>query len=216
MSVLEIRRLALGPFQANCLLVRREEAEPALVIDPGAEAGRVRRALAEWEAEPVAILLTHAHADHVGAVAELEEEFDLPVHLHPDDRDLYDRAPEQAAAFGIQLRRPPPPEAELRDGQRLELAGIPLEVRHAPGHSPGGVVLVAAGHAFVGDCLFQGSIGRTDLPGGDAGTLLRSIRERILTLPEDTVLWPGHGPETTVGREAATNPFLTGAFGWSG
>jgi glyoxylase-like metal-dependent hydrolase (beta-lactamase superfamily II) len=150
------------------------------------------------------------------AVAELKEAYDAPIHLHADDRGLYDRAPEQAAAFGIRLRPPPPPEEELRDGQRLELAGIPLEVRHAPGHSPGGVVFVTEGHAFVGDCVFLGSIGRTDLPGGDAETLLDSIRRRILSLPGDTVLWPGHGPETSVEREAATNPFLTGAFGWSG
>lgn len=216
MSDLEVRRLPLGPFQANCFLVRREGADRALVVDPGAEADRVREVLEEWDAEPVALLLTHAHADHVGAVAELRAEFEAPIHLHPDDRELYDRAPEQASAFGIRLRRPPPPDAELRDGQRLDFAGIGMEVRHAPGHSPGGVVLVTEGHAFVGDCLFQGSIGRTDLPGGDAGTLLRSIRERILTLPDDTTVWPGHGPETTVGREAATNPFLTGAFGWSG
>jgi glyoxylase-like metal-dependent hydrolase (beta-lactamase superfamily II) len=213
---LEIRRLGLGPFQANCFLVRRPGAAEALVIDPGAEADRVSGALSEWDAVPVAILLTHAHADHVGAVADLRDEVDAPIYLHPADRSLYDRVPEQGAAFGIALRRPPTPDEELRDGQRLELAGFALEVRHAPGHSPGGVVLVSGDDAFVGDCLFQGSIGRTDLPGADAATLLRSIRERILTLPDDTVLWPGHGSETTVRREASTNPFLTGAFGWSG
>lgn len=216
MTEIEVRGLALGPFQANCYLARRRGARRALVIDPGAEADRVRKALADWDAAPEALLLTHGHADHVGAVAELWTEEGPPVYLHPDDRPLYDRAREQAAAFGIRVPAPPPPDAELRDGQRLELAGIPLEVRHAPGHSPGGVVFVADGHAFVGDCVFQGSIGRTDLPGGDAGTLLRSIREKILTLPGETILWPGHGPETTVEREATTNPFLTGAFGWSG
>lgn len=216
MRALEIRALALGPFQANCYVVRRAGARRALLIDPGAEADRVRKALAAWGATPVALLLTHGHADHVGAVAELTADDGPPVYLHPDDRPLYERAPEQAAAFGIRVAPPPPPDVELRDGERLELAGIPLEVRHAPGHSPGGVVLVTDGHAFVGDCLFQGSIGRTDLPGGDTRTLLRSIRERILELPPKTVVWPGHGPRTTVGREASTNPFLTGALGWSG
>lgn len=213
---LDVRRLVVGPFQSNCFLVRRPGAEEAVVVDPGAEAERIEDALQEWAAEPTAILLTHAHVDHVGAVAELKERYGVPVYLHPADRPLYERAAEQGAAFGLALRSPPPPDHELRHGQRLRLAGIPLEVRHAPGHSPGGVVLVGDGFAFVGDCVFAGSIGRTDLPGGDARTLLRSIREQILSLPEDTVLCTGHGPETTVGREAGTNPFLTGAYGWSG
>lgn len=213
---LDVRRLVVGPFQSNCFLVRRPGAEEAVVVDPGAEAERIEDALREWAAEPAAIVLTHAHVDHVGAVAELKERYGVPVYLHPADRPLYERAAEQAAAFGFRMLPPPPPDRELRHGQRLRLAGIPLEVRHAPGHSPGGVVLVGDGFAFVGDCVFAGSIGRTDLPGGDARTLLRSIREQILSLPEDTVLCAGHGPETTVGREAGTNPFLTGAYGWSG
>lgn len=213
---LGVRRLSLGPIEANCYLVRMPEERRAVVIDPGADAERVSAALAEWEATPEAILLTHAHMDHVGAVAELSEKFGLPIHLHPADRRLYDGAVEQARMFGLDLRQPPPPDHELSHGQHLEVAGIAFDVRHAPGHSPGGVVFVAGGHAFVGDCVFAGSIGRTDLPGGDTATLLRSIHEQILTLPGDTVLHSGHGPDTTVAAEAATNPFLTGAFGWSG
>lgn len=213
---IEVRRLVLGPIQANGYLVRREADRAAIVIDPGAEPGTVIEALEEEDARPEAILLTHAHLDHVGGVAGVRRRWEVPIYLHPAGRDLYDAALDQAAAFGLEIEQPPPPDRALADGQVLELAGLSLEVRHAPGHSPGGVVFSLPGHAFVGDCIFAGSVGRVDLPGGDAGTLLRSIREKILTLPEDTVLWPGHGPETTVGREAETNPFLTGAFGWSG
>lgn len=215
-SSLGVRRLSLGPIEANCYLVRRPDDQRAVVIDPGAEAGRVSSALSEWGAVPEAILLTHAHMDHVGAVAELHEASGAPIYLHPADRRLYDAAAEQARMFGLDVRQPPPPDHELAHGQVVRVAGIEFDVRHAPGHSPGGVVLATEGHAFVGDCVFSGSIGRTDLPGGDTATLLQSIREQILTLPGDTILHTGHGPDTTVATEAATNPFLTGAFGWSG
>lgn len=215
-SSLGVRRLSLGPIEANCYLVRLPEEERAVVIDPGAEADRIFDALSEWDAVPEAILLTHAHMDHVGGVADLHERTGAPIYLHPADRRLYDVAAEQARMFGLDMRQPPPPHHELDHGQVVRVAGIDFDVRHAPGHSPGGVVLAADGHAFVGDCVFAGSIGRTDLPGGDTATLLQSIRDQILTLPADTVLHTGHGPDTTVAKEAATNPFLTGSFGWSG
>ena len=211
-----IRRLTLGPLQSNCFLVATSRGGEAVVIDPGAEAHAIATALEEWEVRPATVLLTHAHLDHIGGVAGLVERYELPVYLHTEDRPLYDRAVDQAAAFGIPMEPPPPPDHTLEHGQHLSVAGIEFDVRFAPGHSPGGVVLVTDGYAFVGDCVFAGSIGRTDLPGGDMATLLRSIREQILTLPDDTVLCSGHGPETTVAREASTNPFLTGAIDLSG
>lgn len=215
-GTVEVRRLVLGPIQANGYLVRTRNGSRCVVVDPGADPDAVVGALEAWRAEPVALLLTHAHLDHVGGVAGLRRRFDVPIYLHPADRPLYDAAVEQGRMFGIEIEAPPAPDHDLADGQRLDLADLVFEVRHTPGHSPGGVVFVLPGNAFVGDCVFAGSVGRVDLPGGDAATLLRSIREEILTLPEDTVLWSGHGPETTVGREARTNPFLSGAFGWSG
>lgn len=213
---LEVRGLTVGPVESNCYLVRREGAGEAVVIDPGAEPDRIVAALEEWGAEPRAVLLTHAHMDHVGGVAELVEEFGIPVHLHPADRELYDRAGEQGRAWGLRVPQPPPPDHDLQHGDTVRVAGLAFEVRHAPGHSPGGVVLVEDGHAFVGDCVFAGGVGRVDLPGGDAETLLSTIRGQILSLPADTVLWPGHGPRTTVEEESRSNPFLTGAVQWGG
>jgi glyoxylase-like metal-dependent hydrolase (beta-lactamase superfamily II) len=171
---------------------------------------RISGVLDAWDAEPEAILLTHAHLDHITAVGELVDRYDCPVHLHPADFDLYRAAPGQAAMFGLHVSPQPLPDRELADRQVLRFGAIEFTVRHAPGHSPGGVVFVGHSSAFVGDCVFAGSIGRTDLPGGDTRTLLGSIREQILSLPGDTVLYPGHGPATTVQREAASNPFLVG------
>jgi glyoxylase-like metal-dependent hydrolase (beta-lactamase superfamily II) len=201
----------VGAFQSNCYLVRPSSGGPVVVVDPGADEARIASMVEVWEERPAAILLTHAHVDHVGAVAGLVERYGTPIYLHPADRGLYDAAGAQAAAFGLHVDPPPPPDHDLADGQRLEFGTLRFEVRHAPGHSPGGVVFVSGKEAFVGDCVFMGSIGRTDLPGGDTATLMRSIRETILSLPPSTRLWPGHGPATTVGREAASNPFLAAA-----
>lgn len=205
---MNIRRLAVGPFQANSYVVGPTPRGSAIVLDPGAEAERIAHAVRDAGGELAAIVLTHAHLDHVGAVGPLKEEFGAPVYLHPDDFPLYERTVEQGAAFGLRVDPPPPPDRELADGDRLDFGGFELEVRHTPGHSPGHVTLVAEGDAFVGDCVFAGSIGRTDLPGGDTETLLDAIVTRILSLPGETRLHTGHGPETTVAAEAATNPFL--------
>jgi glyoxylase-like metal-dependent hydrolase (beta-lactamase superfamily II) len=141
----------------------------------------------------------------------VREETGAPVHLHPDDLPLYQNLPQQGLWFGLRLSAPPAPEVALRHGQLLRVGGVELEVRHTPGHSPGHVCFVGAGVVLGGDALFEGSIGRTDLPGGDYDTLIGSIRRELLTLPDATVVHPGHGPATTIGRERRTNPFLTGA-----
>jgi glyoxylase-like metal-dependent hydrolase (beta-lactamase superfamily II) len=157
-----------------------------------------------------AVLLTHAHLDHIEGVARLVRRIPAPIHLHPDDRRLYDAAALQAAQFGMQVEPLPAIDKTLAGGQKLDFGGLDFEVRHVPGHSPGHVLFYdqRAGIAFVGDLVFQGSIGRSDLPGGNFEQLMRSIREQVLTLPDATVLYSGHGPRTTVGHERLTNPFL--------
>lgn len=212
---LEVRGYTVGPLQSNAYLLRRP-GHPPVAIDPGHPDDRLLEAIEDWGGELAAVLLTHAHLDHVAGVPALLDAHPAPLYLHPDDRPLYDAAPDQAASFGIRLPDLPEPDRALEPGAGLDVAGLALDVRHTPGHSPGHVIFRVEDVCFVGDCVFAGSIGRTDLPGGDAETLLRSIREHILSLPPDTTLHPGHGPETTVRREAESNPFLSGAYGWSG
>jgi hydroxyacylglutathione hydrolase len=151
----------------------------------------------------------------VAGVARARRATGAPILLHPADEPLYRAAPTQAQLFGLEIEVPPPTDGPLQAGDRISVGECEMEVRHAPGHAPGHVILVADGAAIVGDCVFAGSIGRTDLPGGDFQTLMASIRSQILSLPDETRLYPGHGAETTVGHERATNPFLAPQFGGS-
>ena len=207
---LSIRTFTSATFGQNAYLVRCGETGETAAIDPGGEADAMARHLEDSGAELSSIILTHAHLDHIEGVAALVERFPAPIHLHPEDRPLYDAAGQQAAMFGHRFRAPPPPDASLEPGTDLVLGACQFEIRHAPGHSPGHVILFApdAGLAFVGDVVFAGSIGRTDLPGGSYQTLMTSIREQVLTLPDETRLYSGHGPVTTVERERVGNPFL--------
>jgi len=200
-----------GVFVENTYLVIDEETGQCAVVDPGEDAELIGRALREARVTTIAIWLTHAHLDHVLGVDRVREETGAPVFLHPADRPLYDAAPQQGAAFGIPAPRLAPPDRPFAHGDELRVGGLTFAVRHVPGHSPGHVALVGHGAVFAGDVLFQGSIGRTDLPGGDFDTLMGSIRRELLVLPDSTIVYPGHGPETTIGAERRSNPFLTGA-----
>ena len=213
---MRIRAFSGGPFGQNGYLAVCEETGDAVVVDPGAAAAGMVRHLSAAGTVPTAILLTHAHLDHIEGIAEIRAAFpDVPIHLHPDDRPLYDAAPRQATAFGLPPFEVPPPDRALSPGQHVEFGSCVLEVRHTPGHSPGHVILYApaASLALVGDVVFAGSIGRTDLPGGDFRTLIESIRREVLTLPPATRLLSGHGQETTVEWEARHNPFLIPHYG---
>lgn len=210
-----IRTFTAPGFGENAYLVWRAGGTGAVAIDPGGTADEMAALLDVQRLRLEAILLTHAHIDHVEGVAALKRRTGAPVYLHPADRPLYDGAAQQAAMFGVDVEAPPPVDHELSHGQVLRFDEVDYEVRHVPGHSPGHVLfyLPDAGVAFVGDVVFMGSIGRTDLPGGNYQQLMKSIREQVLTLPGETALFPGHGPSTTVDRERASNPFLVAAFG---
>lgn len=211
---MQILTFTAGAFGENAYLALCADGT-AVAIDPGAGAARMVAVLQERGVDLTAILLTHAHLDHIEGVARLRRHQAAPIWLHPADRRLYDGAPQQAIAFGLQIEIPPPPDQALPDSGSLTFGGTTFEVRFTPGHAPGHVIFYVADErvAFVGDVVFQGSIGRTDLPGGDFQQLMRSIREQVLTLPDDTRLLPGHGPETTVTFERVGNPFLVPHYG---
>jgi hydroxyacylglutathione hydrolase len=205
-----------GAFQTNCYVVAPAEGEECVIIDPGQDAVEgVDELLREHRLKPVAVLLTHGHLDHVWSVAPVCGARDVPAWIHPEDRHLLSDpaagwSPTSASLFGNLTLSEPDDVRELSDGTVLELAGLELTVDHTPGHTRGSVSFRAPGEQimFSGDLLFAGSIGRTDLPGGDYPTILRSLASKCLPLPDDTVVLPGHGPQTTIGRERATNPYL--------
>lgn len=203
----------VGAFQENCYLVTDAATGAAALVDPGAEGVRlvaaVRAAERERGVRLEAVWLTHAHLDHVGALAEVVATFGVPVYLHPLDRVVFDYAPRAAAMYGLPWSPQPAPDHAFSEGQALALGGLHFTVMHAPGHAPGHVVIHGHGVAFAGDCLFHGSVGRTDLPMSNPRDLTRSLARIAALLPE-TVVYPGHGPATTIGREVASNPFLNG------
>ncbi len=204
-----VQTLALGPAQTNCYLVSADSSRAAVVIDPGWDADAILAEARSAELTIEAILLTHGHFDHIGAVADLKDALQVPLMAHAQEIDLLE-AKGGADLFGFRIRSVPHPDQLVEHGEAIEIGLLKFEVRYVPGHTVGHVAFIEHPHqsAFVGDVLFAGSIGRTDLPGGDYGTLIASITDQLMTLPDDFRVYPGHGPPTTIGRERRTNPFL--------
>ena len=206
---LKVLTITVGAFQENCYLVIDEKTNRAVIVDPGGEGDRLVAAIDASGAQLDAIWVTHAHVDHVGAIASVKRKWDVPVYLHSLDRRLYEAAGRQAQVYGIPFEEPPAPDREFSDGQTVKIGEAEMTVMHAPGHAPGHVVIHGNGIALVGDCLFAGSIGRTDLPFSNPPQLAATL-QKIASLPSETVVYPGHGVETTIGEEKESNPFLNG------
>ncbi len=210
MRLAEIHTIPIGPLQTNCYLVICPETRSACVIDPAWSGEDIDGRVTEQQAELEAILLTHGHFDHLAGAAALKRICGAPLLAHADSRPFLTSAQHHARLWGFQIEPPPELDDELAEGQVLEIGTLRLTVLHTPGHAPGHVCFYepAANLLFDGDVLFRGGIGRADLPGGNYDLLMASIRERLLTLPDSTAVYPGHGPATTIGDERRWNPFL--------
>lgn len=209
---LKYKTLTVGPFAMNAYILWCSKTLASVLIDPGDEAELILQTAAELKVKPERIVLTHAHIDHVWHAKEVQEKLQLPLFMHRDDLPLLERLPYQAQMFGFPPPAAPRVDGFLIEGDEVSFGEVKMKILHAPGHSPGSIVLYGDDTAVDGDVLFQGSIGRTDLPSGSHETLLRSIHQKLMTLPDHVRVLPGHGDETTIGMERKSNPFLQKDF----
>jgi glyoxylase-like metal-dependent hydrolase (beta-lactamase superfamily II) len=208
-----VEMLTVGPFQENCYVIG--DGATGGIIDPGDEAARIALAVEQTGLEIGQILVTHTHIDHVGAVAALADEYACPVLMHAEAEPMLEQLPAQAIMMGLRFGQVPVVDRHVDDEEVIKVGGLELRSLYTPGHAPGHLAFYIESEGLVlsGDALFAGSVGRTDLFGGDMDVLMRSINERLLTLPDETRVCPGHGPYTTIGDERANNPFLRGEPG---
>ena len=204
---MQIETMIVSMFATNCYLVSCPQSREAMVIDPGAEGKRIIERIRELGLLPQMIVNTHGHIDHIGANSKLKQEWQIPVMLSEKDLDVYNNP---GFGLGLVLKKQPQPEKYMSEGDIISFGHQSLKVLETPGHTDGGICLVGESMVFCGDTLFAGSIGRTDLAGGSHPTLMESISNKLLTLPPETVVYPGHGPATTIGFEKENNPFLSG------
>jgi len=207
---LYIKRLVVGSLSANCWIVGSETAGEGMVIDPGGNAEVIQKAIAESGLDIKIIVLTHGHSDHIAALHETLDTTGAEVAIHIEDADFLEGRGTVSSQFGISYKTPPPPDRLLREGDTIEVGGWSFSVIHTPGHTPGSICLLTDYRVFTGDTLFRRGIGTTMMPGSSRRQLINSIQTRLMVLPDDTVVYPGHGRETTIGAERRDNPYVTG------
>jgi len=206
-----VDKVVVGPFASNCYIVGSESNKEGIIIDPGDEAKKILKKVSDLGLDIKLIVLTHGHIDHVGALKEVKEVTGAEVAIHADDVQSLSGGTGFLVSLlvpGLSYPKPPPPDRLLKDGDSLDIGNMHFEVLHTPGHTPGGICFLGGGVVFSGDTLFNYGIGRTDLPGGNYHQLLNSIRTKLMVLSDDTIVYPGHGPATTIGAERQGNPFL--------
>lgn len=203
-----IRSMTVGPFGVNCFIVGCEEKQECVVIDPGDEADRILQKINSEKLSVVSIVNTHCHIDHVGGVDRMKKMTGCPLYIHRAEEPLLKAVGQQALLFGLPMMSAPQPDSFLEEGDIVQVGAGSLKVLETPGHSPGSISLLGEGFVIVGDLIFAGSVGRTDLYGGSFEALQRSINDKIMVLDDETIIYCGHGPRTTVGQEKAYNPFL--------
>ena len=209
-----LTRLIVGPLQVNCFILADEKTKEAVIIDPGDDAPEILKIIRDKGFKVKYLVITHGHFDHVGANKALKDATGAELLIHEGDAPVMASASLQSRAFGINTPSSPRADRFVKHGDIITAGEVSLKVLHTPGHSPGGISLLEQGMVFTGDSLFAGSIGRTDLPGGDLATLLRSIKTNLMALPDDTKVFCGHGPATTIGEERRENPFLNKESGF--
>ena len=205
-----LKSLVVGPLEVNCLVLACEETKEGIVIDPGDNVPGILEMVESDGIQVKEIVATHGHFDHIGRVKTLKENLDVPFAIHEDDMFMVEGLVEIASFLDIETDEAPEVDRFIQIGETITFGNESMSVVHTPGHAPGNVTLLGPGHAIVGDVLFAGSIGRTDLEGSDPEVQMASIKRELMTLPDETQVYPGHGPFTTIGQERATNPFLRG------
>jgi glyoxylase-like metal-dependent hydrolase (beta-lactamase superfamily II) len=210
-----ITRLVVGSLSANCFIVGRESAGEGIVIDPGGNGEDIYRAIAAAGLDIKIIVLTHGHSDHIAALYDIQERTGAAVAIHVEDVDFLEGHSSFSSQFGISYKTPHPPDRLLREGDIINIAGMSFKVIHTPGHTPGSICLLTDDKVFTGDTLFRRGIGTTLMPGSSRPQLIDSIRKKLMVLPDDTIIYPGHGRETTIGAERRDNPYVTGKAGHS-
>lgn len=205
---MDYETIIVGPLETNCYLVSCPETMECVIIDPGAEPEAIFRLIAEKSLKPKVILNTHGHIDHIGANKDIKEKFDIPLYIHSEDSSMLKSVLQSQMGIFLEAKESPPADHFFEDGEEIDIGKSSLKVIHTPGHSPGSVSFLGDGFLLSGDTLFYGGVGRTDLPGGSWQELVDSIKNKILTMPEEMIVLPGHGPHTSVGQEKRSNPFI--------